>query len=126
VRWIVDGMNVIGSRPDGWWLDRAAARRRLVADLAVFRARPGVSAVSVVFDGPCSPDEVAEGAGAHVDVSFAGRGRDAADRAIAATVESAPDPGEITVVTSDAALASQVREAGASVAAVSAFRRQLE
>jgi hypothetical protein len=27
---IVDGNNVIGSRPDGWWRDRPAATRRLV------------------------------------------------------------------------------------------------
>ena len=26
----VDAMNVIGSRPDGWWKDRAGAMRRLV------------------------------------------------------------------------------------------------
>ena len=28
---VVDGMNVIGSRPDGWWRDRAGASRRLHA-----------------------------------------------------------------------------------------------
>ncbi len=32
MHWVVDGMNLIGSRPDGWWRDRAGARRRLVAD----------------------------------------------------------------------------------------------
>ena len=26
---IVDGANVVGSRPDGWWRDRAGAARRL-------------------------------------------------------------------------------------------------
>ena len=35
---VVDGANVVGSRPDGWWKDRAGAaapapRRLLVADL---------------------------------------------------------------------------------------------
>jgi hypothetical protein len=29
-RWIVDAMNVIGTRPDGWWRDRHAAMVRLV------------------------------------------------------------------------------------------------
>jgi len=24
MRWIVDGDNVMGARPDGWWRDRAA------------------------------------------------------------------------------------------------------
>jgi len=30
VRWFVDGMNVIGSRPDAWWRDRDRAMLRLV------------------------------------------------------------------------------------------------
>ena len=30
---IVDAANVIGSRPDGWWRDRAGAARRLVTSL---------------------------------------------------------------------------------------------
>jgi hypothetical protein len=32
-RLIVDGMNVIGSRPDGWWRDREGAIRSLVGRL---------------------------------------------------------------------------------------------
>jgi hypothetical protein len=31
---VVDAANVIGSRPDGWWRDRAAAATRLVQALA--------------------------------------------------------------------------------------------
>ena len=31
---VVDAANVMGSRPDGWWKDRAGAARRLVADAA--------------------------------------------------------------------------------------------
>jgi 8-oxo-dGTP diphosphatase len=31
---VVDAANVVGSRPDGWWRDRAGAARRLVADAA--------------------------------------------------------------------------------------------
>jgi 8-oxo-dGTP diphosphatase len=27
--WVIDASNVIGSRPDGWWRDRAGATRRL-------------------------------------------------------------------------------------------------
>jgi hypothetical protein len=33
VRLIVDVANVMGSRPDGWWRDRAAAATRWLADL---------------------------------------------------------------------------------------------
>ena len=45
-RWLVDGMNVIGSRPDGWWRDRRGAMRRLVEDLARLEGD-----VTVVLDG---------------------------------------------------------------------------
>ncbi|MBW0119360.1 hypothetical protein [Pseudonocardia abyssalis] len=31
---VVDGANVVGSRPDGWWRDRAGAAERLAAELA--------------------------------------------------------------------------------------------
>ncbi len=45
-RWIVDGMNVIGSRPDGWWRDRRGAMERLVRELESLDGE-----VAVVFDG---------------------------------------------------------------------------
>ncbi len=32
---VVDAANVVGSRPDGWWKDRAGAARRLIGDVAV-------------------------------------------------------------------------------------------
>jgi hypothetical protein len=32
---VVDGANVVGSRPDGWWKDRPGAARRLHEQLAV-------------------------------------------------------------------------------------------
>jgi hypothetical protein len=35
---IVDAANVMGSRPDGWWKDRAGAARRLRDQLAVLAA----------------------------------------------------------------------------------------
>src|SRR5512143_1599893 len=31
---VVDGANIVGARPDGWWRDRAAAAGRLHAGLA--------------------------------------------------------------------------------------------
>ena len=47
---VVDGMNVIGSRPDGWWRDREAASRRLVDRLERLVRADGAE-VTVVFDG---------------------------------------------------------------------------
>jgi 8-oxo-dGTP diphosphatase len=37
---VVDAANVVGSRPDGWWRDRAGATERLLRDIAA--AGPGV------------------------------------------------------------------------------------
>src|SRR5271167_1029345 len=54
VRWLVDGMNVIGTRPDAWWRDRHAAMVRLVDLLERWAASSGAD-VTVVFEQPPSP-----------------------------------------------------------------------
>jgi hypothetical protein len=36
---VVDAANVVGSRPDGWWRDRAGAASRLLARLATLPGR---------------------------------------------------------------------------------------
>src|SRR3954454_20968563 len=89
-RWVIDGMNVIGSRPDGWWRDRTGAMRRLVALLEPLTA---TAPVLVVFDGR----ERDVGA-SRVEVRFAPGGRDAADDAIAALVAADADPARLHVV----------------------------
>jgi len=120
-RLVVDGMNVIGSRPTGWWRDRPGAMRGLVEELREFAAREGHE-VTVVFDG--RPFEL-QGDG--VEVMFATRrGPNAADDDIAALVERDEAPGELSVVTSDGDLARRVREAGAAVVGAGEFRRRLD
>src|SRR5947207_15441444 len=54
MRWFVDGMNVIGTRPDGWWTDRDAAMLRLVDLLELCAAAEGEDVV-VVFERKPSP-----------------------------------------------------------------------
>ena len=54
MRWLVDGMNVIGTRPDAWWKDRDAAMLRLVDMLERWAASDGED-VTVVFERPPSP-----------------------------------------------------------------------
>ena len=121
--WIVDGNNVMGSRPDGWWRDRPAAQRRLVDQLEAFAADRDV-AVTVVFDGRAHDDA---GGGRRVAVRFARRlGRDAADDDVAALVERHPEPATLVVVTSDAALAARVRAAGAGVVGAGTLLRALD
>jgi predicted RNA-binding protein with PIN domain len=107
---IVDGLNVLGSRPDGWWRDRPAAMRRLVLRLNELATREGTP-VLVVFDG--RPHKgVAAAAGPGVEVEFAPGGPDAADRVIAARVRSHPDPAGLLVASSDRRLRNAVKAAG--------------
>jgi uncharacterized protein YaiI (UPF0178 family) len=109
-------MNVIGSRPDGWWRDRHGAMRRLVKDLERFAERGGHD-VTVVFDG--APFDIESPS---VTIEFARRrGRNAADDDIARLA----GPGDI-VVTSDDELIRRVTEKGASAIGAGAFRRLLE
>ena len=118
-RWLVDGMNLIGSRPSGWWRDRPGAMRSLVGELDSFAERSG-DEVTVVLDG--RPFELR---GERVEVRFASRrGRDAADDDIAALVAADPQPSDLTVVSSDAGLAARVRDRGAAVIGAGAFRRE--
>ncbi|HSX67593.1 hypothetical protein [Nocardioides sp.] len=46
---VVDGANVVGARPDGWWKDRAGAARRLHEQLLV--ADIAYDAVVLVLEG---------------------------------------------------------------------------
>ena len=121
MRWLVDGMNVVGSRPDGWWRDRPAAMRRLIGELEAFAEASG-DEVAVVFDGRPFALE----GGGRVEVGFAPGGRNAADHAIADWVRGDPDPETFTVVTSDRELEEAVRAAGADVLGSGAFRRRLD
>ncbi|GIU88651.1 MAG: hypothetical protein KatS3mg009_3166 [Acidimicrobiia bacterium] len=114
-RVVVDGMNVIGSRPDGWWRDRDGAVRRLVSALAGRAARTG-ERIAVVLDGRPLPDLPA-GVHGGVLVAYARRrGRDAADDRIVEEVARDPDPASLTVVTSDRDLRRRVEALGARVA----------
>ena len=102
VRVLVDAMNVVGSRPDGWWRDREEALRRLEAAAAAYARATGAE-VLVVREGPVTADDE-----------------------IVRLVEADPAPGRLRVVTSDRALAARVRRLGASVEGAGAFRRRLQ
>jgi hypothetical protein len=117
VPWLVDGMNVIGSRADGWWRDRTGAMRRLLAGLQALDEE-----VWLVLDG--RPRDLGDERG--VTVVWAPEpGPGAADEVIAGLVAQDADPGRWHVVTSDGALAARVRAAGARVTGAGAFRDRL-
>ncbi len=118
---VVDAMNVIGCRPDGWWADRDGALIRLVEDLG----DAGVAAL-VVADGAPVRDLPAGSHGA-VELAYASRrGPNAADERIADEVAAMEDPSSATVVTSDRDLARRVRLHGAVVVGARAFRDRLD
>ena len=118
MRWLVDGMNVVGSRPDGWWRDRRGAMRRLVSELEELAEATG-DEVAVVFDGRAFDLD----GGDRVAVGFAPGGRNAADHAITDRVAADDDPAAITVVTSDRELQARVEARGAEVVRAGRFLR---
>lgn len=124
MHFVVDAMNVIGSRPDGWWRDRRSARRRLAERLRAFAALG--HEVTVVFDGRPAPGEEDESLDGDVTEVFAPGGPNSADTEIVRIVARASIPPDLVVVTSDARLASQVRSMGADVEGASAFRAKLD
>jgi hypothetical protein len=103
---LVDAANVVGSRPDGWWRDRAGAARKLVARL---RASTLERPVVVVLEGKAKAG-VAEGDVDGVRVVHAAREGD--DTLVAIASDS---DGPVRLVTADRELASRAREVGADV-----------
>jgi predicted RNA-binding protein with PIN domain len=122
MRLIVDGMNVIGSRPDRWWRDRQGAMRRLVATLERYARETG-DHVTVVLDS--RPFDTGDRK-AEITVRFAPGGRNAGDDEIVRIAECDAAPEALHVVTSDRELEARVRALGASVIPAGEFRAGLE
>ncbi len=111
MRWIVDGMNVVGSRPDGWWRNRRLAMSTLIEHLDRWASSDGED-VTVVFEHPLSPPlESSVVTIAHAPTAAA----NSADDHIVAMVQAAENPQDIRVATSDRALSQRVGALGATV-----------
>jgi predicted RNA-binding protein with PIN domain len=122
VRWIVDAMNVIGTRPDGWWKNRRRALTGLVERLESWAVTEGHS-VTVAFEHPMTPPIRST----VVEIAYApAAAANSADDEIIRLILADPDPPEITVVTSDAGLAQRVRDAGATVYSAARFRDDID
>lgn len=143
---VVDTANLLGSRPDGWWRDRAGSTARLLAELDLL-ARDGLPAADVGLPGAVRwPDVVAV---------VEGEARDAAlpaapvadpgeptlrapgvavvaatadgDGEIVRVVGAARDAGrDVVVVTADQGLVARVEELGARVLGPGRIRALLD
>ncbi len=121
-RWIVDAMNVIGTRPDGWWNDPDNAVRDFVAILDPYARTSGKNITVVLDKDPGDLPEVPD-----IEVVVARRrGRNAADHAIEELVSQDADPESLLVVTSDRKLADDVAALGAKVVSSGRFRKELD
>ena len=122
MRLFVDGMNVIGSRPDGWWRDRDRAMARLVDRLERWSASSGDD-VTVVFERRPRPPI----ASPVIEIAHApAPGPNAADDEIVRRVRADPDPRSIRVVTSDHLLTDLVHGLGATVEPAAGFRDRID
>lgn len=105
---VVDAANVVGSRPDGWWRDRAGAAGRLVDQVRA--AGLAFDEVVVVLEGKARAGWPEGSDGRLAVVHAPGAGDDAIVEQVAV---AAGRPGsEVTVVTADRGLRERVAAEG--------------
>ncbi|MCF7549086.1 hypothetical protein [Pseudonocardia sp. WMMC193] len=118
---VVDGANVVGSRPDGWWRDRAGAAERLATQLAAARRSGALAAlgdrVVLVLEGAARSAAVPE----DLEVLLAPRD---GDSTMVELVHASPD--EVTVVTADRELIRLVTALGARTVSPRTLLRIME
>jgi predicted RNA-binding protein with PIN domain len=106
---VVDGANVVGARPDGWWKDRAGAARRLHEQLVTADLDGDIV---LVLEGAAKAG-VPVGRDGHLTVVHAPQDGDAE---IVRQAQKAAEAGrQVTVVTADRLLAARVAKAGTTV-----------
>jgi len=121
-RWIVDAMNVIGCRPDGWWKDRDAATAALVDKLDIWAGTQGADVTVVLERPPRGPLRASR-----IEIAHAPRaGVNSGDDEIVRLVRADAQPQEIRVVTSDRALVQRVSDLGADVVPAATFRNLID
>ena len=118
---VVDGANVVGSRPDGWWRDRAGAAARLHGRLAV--ADTSYDEIVLVLEGQAKGG-VPKGKDAHVRTVHATRDGDSAIIDEARRLREQDD--DVVVVTADRGLQLRVESLGCRTMSPSWLLDQLD
>lgn len=108
---VVDAANVVGSRPTGWWRDRAGAAARLHASLlaADLDTNLDTDLVVLALEGAARAGQ-AEGTVGRVRTVHAERSGD--DAVVATVHEHVAGGDDVTVVTADRGLRERVTTAG--------------
>ena len=118
---VVDAANVVGSKPDGWWRDRAGAAVRLRDGLAGLAAAglpglpPPIEVVLVV--------EGRAGATEGIPTVWVERAPGSGDDTMVALVSAAGTGRRVVVVTADRGLRDRVTALGAEVRGPSSVPR---
>lgn len=107
---LIDAANVVGSRPTGWWRDRAGAAARLVAAVRAAVADGRLPPpVTIVLEGAARAGSEPGGSGGVEVVHAAGSGDDEL-----AAIAAASRPGVTVLVSADRELRRRVEAVGAT------------
>ena len=117
---VVDGANVVGSVPDGWWRDRPGAAARLHAGLR--SATPEFDLTLLVLEGRARSG-VAAGAVGNVTTIHAPASGD--DEIVAQCRAQADAGAHVTVASADRGLLSRLAPLGVAVLGPRTLRAQL-
>lgn len=104
---VIDGANVVGSRPDGWWRDRPGAARRLADELEA--AELPYNRIVLVLEGAARPGRPE---GERRDLRVAHADGDGDDAVVAEVIRQVTAGADVVVVTADRGLRSRVDAAG--------------
>ena len=108
---LVDAANVVGSRPDGWWRDRAGAATRLLGRLAALpgRSLPGADDGVVVCDEVVAVVEgKARGVAAPKRVRVVSASGSGDDTIVDEAEQLVADGADVLVVTADRGLRARL------------------
>jgi 8-oxo-dGTP diphosphatase len=126
---VVDVANVMGSRADGWWRDRAGAASRLRDEVAAVDGLRGMTPFDVAYPEKVlvvegKARDIGQGDTSLRVVAAAGDGDDQIVATVAETLAEVPD-AVCLVVTADRALRDRCRATGAEVVGPSWLLNQL-